>query len=64
MSRNDRIDKLERALPPEEPPFRFRMCAAPKELTPEAHERYHAERGERCFTLNLGAAAIREGDDV
>jgi hypothetical protein len=63
MTRNGRIDKLERALQPEEPPLRFTLCQAPEGLTPEAHALWHKDRGEIEFTINLGDCDIREGDD-
>jgi hypothetical protein len=60
MTRNGRIDKLERVLQPEEPTVRFTMCQAPEVLTPEAHAQYHADRGApMCFTLDLGHCNVR-----
>jgi hypothetical protein len=53
-----RLDALERALGPEEPWVRFILNVPPADLTAAEHAAYVAERGS--FTLDLGAAGIRE----
>ena len=64
MSIESRLTGLERRLPSDEEPFRFTLCEAPAKLPTAAHADYHRERGEpHCFTLDLGAAAVRQGDD-
>ncbi len=56
-----RIDKLERALQPEEVRHRLRMCTAPEGLSQDDHDRWHAARGEECFTLMLGECDVSSG---
>jgi hypothetical protein len=62
MSQERRLDRLDQQIAPPEPPMTFRMCQAPRHLTPAEHAAWHHERNEYCFTLDLGAASIREGD--
>ena len=64
MSLESRLTGLERRLPSDEEPFQFTFCKAPTKLSAAAHAEYHRARGEpHCFTLDLGAAAVRQGDD-
>ena len=60
MSRDRRLDTIEAHLGPEAPRMRFQMCQAPNELSADGHAAWHRGRGEWCFTLDLGAANVRE----
>jgi hypothetical protein len=57
MSHEHRIKQLEQA---KNPPTltTFRMCTAPAGLDSVAHEVWHADRAEFCFTLNLGDCEV------
>jgi hypothetical protein len=39
-------------------------CEAYRVMSPEAHDAWHRSRGERPFTLNLGAAAVTGAPDA
>jgi hypothetical protein len=63
--RNRRMDRLEEAFAPDDPPMTFRLCTAPQGLSSEAHALWHKDRGEEIgleFTINLGDCDIREGE--
>jgi hypothetical protein len=62
MTRNGRIDKLERALQPESPPMSFTFCKAPEGLSPAEHDAWHRANGDgevTHFTLDLGHCSVR-----
>ena len=72
MSQKHRIERLEDQCRAHEdkPPFVFTFMRPPKGLTPEQEEEWREERRRDCeargvffFTLNLGAAAVRVGDN-
>lgn len=71
MSIESRVTKLEHRLPPEEEPFTFTFAPEPPEgLTAAQQDEWRAEYQRECeaqgvfwFTLDLGAAAVRQGDD-
>ena len=71
MSIESRVTKLEHHLPPAEELFTFTFAPLPPEgLTEAEQEAWHAEYQRECeaqgvfyFTLDLGAAAVRQGDD-
>jgi hypothetical protein len=56
-----RLRRIEAKQPAER--MTVRPCAAPAGLSAEAHAAYHVERGEYCFTLDLGAASIHYDPD-
>jgi len=58
MDMGKRIENLEQADMPPEPPLKFRLCTAPPELSPTKHLQLHGAQGEVCFTLNLGDCSL------
>ena len=58
MTIEHRITALEKQTGPAEPPMTFRLCDAHGGLTTEEHEAHHHERGELCFSLNLGDCEV------
>jgi hypothetical protein len=58
MSQRARVEKLAGLLWPEKPLMQFRICPAAKGGSTEGHARWHAERGEQCFTLKLGESKM------
>ena len=63
MTHEKRLDRLEDRMRPESGYMKFRACVVPKGLSQEEHDRYHEERGESCFTLNLGDCNVSTGDE-
>lgn len=71
VSMEHRIDRLERIHQPvEEPRHVFKIVHPPKGLTQEQENQWRERQQRECeargvffFTLDLGAAAVRIGDD-
>jgi uncharacterized protein YcaQ len=59
MSNDRRLAALEQRLNPDPGAVTFGHCEAPSELSPEDHLTWHRDRAEHCFTLDLGAADVR-----
>jgi hypothetical protein len=66
MTLENRLQRLEKEYAPPAPKVIFEMCHlagqeggcdAPPELSPEAHQEWHRERGHVVFTIDLKAAS-------
>ena len=60
MSRDGRLDRLEHRLQPEGSRLVFHRCTEHDERSWDEHVELHRQRGEYLFTLDLGAANVRE----
>ena len=60
MNRNHRLDRVERALGPEGACPVIHHCTEHDGMSWETHAELHRQRCEFLFTLDLGAADVRE----
>jgi hypothetical protein len=56
----NRLHRLERRLEPGQGRITFHRCTEHDEITWEEHIELHRQRGEFLFTMDLGAANVRE----
>jgi hypothetical protein len=55
-----RLDRLERGLQPEGARVTFHRCTDHEGMSWDEHVELHRQRGEFLFTMDLGAADVRE----
>jgi hypothetical protein len=60
VNRNHRLDRVESALQPQESRFEFHRCTEHEGMPWDEHVELHRQLGEYLFTLDLGAANVRE----
>jgi hypothetical protein len=60
MSRDSRLDRLEDRLQPGGSRTVFHHCTEHDDLSWEEHVELHRQRGQVLFTLDFGAANIRD----
>jgi hypothetical protein len=60
MNPNHRLDRVEHALQPQKSLDVFHHCTEHDDLSWEEHFELHRQHGEYLFTLDLGAANVRE----